>query len=50
MTEGKKTFSLQLPAASYDALRRLAEADDRTVAAMARLIIEKYLKNNRGKS
>jgi predicted DNA-binding protein len=44
MTEGKKVFSLTLSDASYAALVNLADADGRRIAQMARVIIERYIK------
>jgi hypothetical protein len=50
MTEGKKVFSLTLSAESYHALAKMADADSRSIAAMARVIIERYIKQTEGRA
>lgn len=44
----KKAFTITLPWQSYASLRRQADRESRTVAAMARLLIERGLKKEKG--
>lgn len=41
------TFSVVLSLSSYSALKRLAESESRTIAQMARVLIERAVKGER---